>query len=450
MRNDFSGVSFAPLVKSCPSTVQSLVLHGFGWSAYREESVALSVHALSLLENYLPALTTLELGHSVVTPGEDITCLSKLKSLGFWKSTILVNDELEVSLLTNLTLLNLSKARCIWENILAPILDTFIAWPALQILKADGCNLFGRRTNMDLTTVLEVHVDHFYGVTEPGLPGQQSYVHTAVSPGSPLQAAPPLLPLTPGQLLREGVSKCKSIVGLVVDLYIQNTLHRLPELEPLFCPSAELCCIKSLDLINKYSTVTRSLTFLGDGFATLVNLSIAGLHPSKHVLDLQPLCCLTSLNVSNVDHAAPVLSIKLPFKLEVFKFTGVSLFLHSTEHNLDMLPCLTKLLLWLPKALGPGAMPGYVEQDWHIPQLPTSLRHFSVQDVGERFRCRDFDWSGLQRCPYLEHLTVSCLPLSGQLTEWVRSARYLCVVDHACHWDAFARTTTSAVIDRVP
>ena len=206
MRNDFSGVSFAPLAKSCPSTVQSLVLHGFAWSAYREESVALSVHALSLLENYLPALTTLELGHSVVTPGEDITCLSKLKSLGFWKSTILVNDELEVSLLTNLTLLNLSKARCIWENILAPILDTFIAWPALQVLKADGCNLFGRRTNMDVTTVLEVHVDHFYGVTEPGLPGQQSYVHTAVSPGSPLQAAPPLLPLTPGQLLREGVS----------------------------------------------------------------------------------------------------------------------------------------------------------------------------------------------------------------------------------------------------
>ena len=82
-------------------TVQSLVLHGFGNPTDKAQS---SVH-LTLFESHLPALTALELDDSfVTTAGGDITCLSKLKSLH-------LTGELQVTLLTDLTYLNLSKAR---------------------------------------------------------------------------------------------------------------------------------------------------------------------------------------------------------------------------------------------------------------------------------------------------------------------------------------------------
>ena len=172
MRNDFMGVSLTPLVKSCPSTVQSLILHGFGCKVEQEMPPTFSVQNLSLLESHLPALTELELSHSVITiPGDDITCLSKLKSLSFFGSHIFVDDELKLSLLTNLTSLNLTDAECYWEETWAEALHTFTAWPALQLLKADCCSLFDKRTMVDLTTVSEVHVAHFDSVKELGLPG---------------------------------------------------------------------------------------------------------------------------------------------------------------------------------------------------------------------------------------------------------------------------------------
>ena len=79
------------------------------------------------------------------------------------------------------THLKLTDATCFWEDAWVQVLDTFTAWPALQVLKAKGCNLFDMHTKMDLITVLEVHVDYFDGVRELGLPGQQSHVHTDLS-----------------------------------------------------------------------------------------------------------------------------------------------------------------------------------------------------------------------------------------------------------------------------
>ena len=418
MRNDFLGASFAPLVKSCPSTVQSLVLDGFGCTVEQEQPPIFSVHDLNLLESHLPSLTHLELGHSVVTiPGDSITCLSKLKCLSFRQSDVYVDGELEVSLLTNLTHLNLTAATCFWEDAWVEALDTFTAWPALQVLKATHCNLFDKRTKMDLTTVLEVHVDHFDGVRELGSPGQQSYVHTDLSHFVPPEGNP----------LREDANGFKCIAGLALNVNTQNPSHNASALDPFLCQLAELCCIKSLDLVFGCSTLTRPLTFLGSSFAKLVNLSMVGLHPYGHALDLQPLSCLTSLDIDSMDQPEALQSIKLPCKLEVFKFTGFSLFLHSTEHNLDKLPCLIKLTL-LPGP--PDALSRYVNQGWRIPQLPLSLRHFLVEDLGDQFCRGDFDWSGLQGCQNLEHLTLASLELSEQLKEWLRSARYLYMIDH--------------------
>ena len=418
MRNDFLGVSFAPLVKSCPSTLRSLILHGFGCSVEQEQPPVSSVRSLRLLEDHLPALTLLELGRSVVTiPGDGITCLSKLKSLSFFGSDIYVDGELEVSLLTNLTHLNLTEATCFWEDAWVEALDTFTAWPALQMLKAHGCNIFDKHTRMDLTTVLEVHVDHIDSVKGLGLPGQQSHVGTDFSHFA----------LPDDHPSREDAHLFKSVVGLALNVNAQDPIHKAFAVDFL-CRFAELCSIKSLNLIFGCCDLTRSLSFLGDSFANLVNLSIHGLHPHGHALDLQPLSCLISLDINGMDQPEPLESIKLPCKLEGFKYAGFSLFLQSTEHNLDKLPCLTVVTLWLPEI--PGVTSRYVNQGWHIPRLPLSLRHFTVEDLGDQFRRGDFDWSGLQGCPNLEHLTLACLQLSEQLKEWLRSARYLYIIEH--------------------
>ena len=309
-----------------------------GCTLEQEQPPAFSVHSLCLLETHLPALTALELGHSIFTiPGEGIICLSKLKSLSFFGSDIYVDGELQVSLITELTHLNLTEATCFWGDAWVEALVTFTAWPALQVLKVQNCTLFDGRTNIDLATVLEMHVDHSNGLEVFGLPGQQSYVHTDFT----------LFHLPAGELSREGVCTCKSIAGLAVNLNVQHLPLNASRLEILLCAYPELACIKSLDLKYLFSTVTRSLSFLGDSFANLVNLSVPGLYPSGHAIDLQPLTCLTSLGFSNMDGPRPVHLIKLPCSLQAFVFTGLSLFLHSTEHNLDTLPCLTKVAFCL-------------------------------------------------------------------------------------------------------
>ena len=137
-----------------------------------------------------------------------------------------------------------------------------------------------------------------------------------------------------------------------------------------------------------------------------------------------------------MDQPHPVHSINLNAKLEVFKFSGFSLFLHSTEHNLDKLMCLTKVVLLLPETdMMPHAhlhaMLRYVNEGWRIPQLPLSLCHFILEDLGDQFQRSDFDWSGLQGCPNLEHLTLAssqCLQLPGQLKEWILSVRSLYLI----------------------
>ena len=80
--NDSCGTSFADVVQSSPSTLQSLVLHGYVPARHPEHPPSFSVRSLGLLEQHLPILTSLELCKSVITiQGESITCLTKLRSL---------------------------------------------------------------------------------------------------------------------------------------------------------------------------------------------------------------------------------------------------------------------------------------------------------------------------------------------------------------------------------
>ncbi|KAL3144385.1 hypothetical protein ABBQ32_004139 [Trebouxia sp. C0010 RCD-2024] len=162
MRNDFDGDSFPCLIRSCPDSMESLILGGFGSAVEQEQPPLCAVRHLTLLEDHLPALTSLELSDCVITiPGEDITCLRKLRSLSLCRSEVYVDGQLEVTLLTKLTCLDLTEATCYWDDAWVEALDMFTAWPALAVLKIMGCNLFDIHTVMDASHVAEVHMGHF-------------------------------------------------------------------------------------------------------------------------------------------------------------------------------------------------------------------------------------------------------------------------------------------------
>ena len=398
MRNDLNGESFPSLVKSCPDTVENLILEGFGSPVEDEQPPVLAVHSMMLLEGHLPALTRLELTHSVVRiPGEDITCLSKLKTLSLCDSDIYVDGQLEVTLLTDLTQLDLSGATCYWEDAWVDALDAFTAWPSLAIFKSYNCNLFDMSTVMDVSTVREVHIGHFCHFAQPG-PDQEGHVHVHGA-----------------SVLSYDSHRTASIVDLTVDMPADT-----PFQETVLDYVAARCPLQSLSILPPPSG-GEPLEFPESGFLYLRHLAIAGLYPSTHSVDLQSLLCLTSLELSHIEHRhkVPVKSILLPSKLEAFTYLGFSLFLGEIKHNLHELPSLTKVAFKTDYA---GC------HSPRLPQLPLGLRHLVL--AGALWCQPDCDWSGLHGCPGLQHLTLANdQRLSGQLKQWVRSARCLYVVD---------------------
>ena len=410
MRNDVNGDSFPCLVKSCPHTLESLILEGFGSTMEDEQPPVFAVRSLMLLEDNLPAVTRLELAQSVVRiPGEDITCLSKLKSLSLCDSEIYVDGQLEVTLLTDLTHLDLTGTTCFWEDAWVDALDAFTAWPSLAVFKVYNCNLFDVSTVMDVSTVREVHLGHFSQFAQPG-PDQEAHVSTHVNP-----------------ILGYDSNRAATIVGLAVDMchdpFPGSVLKWLAAQFPL----------QSLSILKPPSAhgATESLDFSGADFPNLRHLVITGLYPSSHSVDLQSLSCLTSLELSHTDccrevpgTSGPLKSVLLPFQLEVFTYVGSSLFLSSIKHNLQELPSLTKVTFQIDTAAYRHV------QSFCLPQLPLGLQHLVL--AGTNWCQPDCDWSGLRGCPNLQHLTLATgQRVSGQLEIWIRSARCLYIVDQS-------------------
>ena len=399
MRNDVHGESFSSLVSTCPDTVENLILEGFGSSVEDEQPPVLAVHSMMLLESHLPALTRLELTHSVVRiPGEDITCLSKLKSLSLCDSDIYVDGQLEVTLLTDLTHLDLTGATCYWEDAWVDVLDAFTAWPSLAIFKCYNCNLFDTNTVMDVSTVGEVHIDHFSHFAQPEL-NQEGHLRASGA-----------------SVLSYDSGRAATIVDLTINMPIVT-----PFREKLLDYVAAQFSLQSLSFSLPLGG--EPFDFPASSFSNLKHLAIAGLYPSTTSVDLQSLLCLTSLKLSDIEpsQALPLKCFLLPSKLEVFTYVGFSLFVLGTKHNLPELPSLTKVTLKINYAR---------RQSFGLPQFPLGLRHLVL--AGTHWRQPDCDWSGLHGCPGLQHLTLPIgQQMSGQLKQWVRLARCLYVVDHS-------------------
>ena len=366
------------------------------------------------MSDNLPALTRLELAQSVVrVPGEDITCLSKLKTLSLRCSEIYVDGQLEVTLLTNLTYLDLTGATCYWEDAWVDVLDAFTAWPSLAVLKVYECNLFDINTAMDMSTVREVHVGHFYHFVPP-LTDQASHVRVHVD-----------------SVLKYESKRAATIVDLTVysptDTFSDTLLGYL----------AAHCPLHSLTLQPGPAEckVKKPLDFPGAGFSNLGHLALTRYHPSKPSVDLQCLLGLTSLDLSTESSCLlPATSFLLPSKLEVLTYSGYALFLSGVKHNLHELLSLTQIELRMGFAHCPSVLPQRCPPQLCVPQLPLSTVHLVL--AGGKDWCRpDFDWSGLRGCA-IQHLTLAIdQQVLGQLKLWVDSASCLYVIDQLEFYD---------------
>lgn len=414
MRNDLRGDMFPALVKGCPDTLQSMTLQSFGSEVEDEQPPVHSMQSLHLLESHLTALTHLAITNSVVTiPGDDISCLSRLKSLSLHATEIYVDGQLDVTCLTNLTYLDLSEICCFWDDAWVEALDSFTSWPGLQVLKLVNGNLIDQQTDLDCSSVKELHLNY------PNRPlsfveGQAVHAHTGVhqvlekftKPESPSQHG-------------------NAIVGLHITCDYPEDFDSVLQTVALFCPKLE-----SLHVGTSRATGFRffgppaSLSLFSGGSATAVRLTSLSLHQiSCSQLDLKALSALTHLVVDQVDKEAQLAFVILPPGLEIFVFIGNSLFQAGIEHNLESLKQLSTLTLGPEKGI-------FNLKPWSpvLPKLPVSLAHLSLEGQASQ---DIVGWSELCACTGLERLTLGTghCPV-GELQVWIKSAQYVCVVDH--------------------
>lgn len=137
MRNDTYGKHFYELMPRLPTSIQRLILRGFGSSIKCKIVPAHGTQlAAHMLLTSLTALTHLSLTKSLVSIVSDgITCLSSLQSLDLSSSQVCVDEQLELSQLTRLTCLDFTFTVCFCGDIRLEPLDIFQAWPNLKVPK---------------------------------------------------------------------------------------------------------------------------------------------------------------------------------------------------------------------------------------------------------------------------------------------------------------------------
>ena len=414
MRNDLRGDMFPALVKGCPDTLQSMTLQSFGSGVEDGQPPIHSMQSLHLFQSHLTALTHLALTKSVVTiPGDDISCLSKLKSLSLHATEVYVDGQLEVTRLTNLTYLDLSQVCCFLVDAWVEALDSFTSWPRLDVLKLLNCNLVDQQTDLDCSSVKELHLNY------PNRPlsfveGQA--VHTYMGVHQVLEKFTEIE--RPSQ-------RGNAIIGLDITCVYSTDVDTVLQKVALFCPNLQSLQVgTSLADGYRFSENPASLSLFSGGNVTppkLTSLSLHGISCSQ--LDLKALTALTHLVVRHVDREAQMACVILPPGLEVFAFIGNSLFQAGIEHNLESLKQLSTL------QLGPKQY-AYIPKPWApiLPKLPVSLAHLSFEDQASQ---GIVNWSELYECTGLERLTLGTghCPV-GDLQAWIKSAQYVCVVDH--------------------
>lgn len=412
MQNDVDGDMLSQLIACCPDSLQSLKLHGFGSEDNSQPPVA-SLKTLNLLEHHLPALTKLELDECVVTiPGEDITCLSKLNSLGLSQSEVYVDGALDVERLTALTYLDLTDTTCYWEDAWIEVLDTFTPWPKLRILKTSGCNMFDNKTRVVVDALQEAHVSCPIDLDFT----QDSQVQLQLQSVAPLMVIEPCEPATLGKHL--------DFRKLVTGLTLYPTGKRGVMEYTMDQVSTGFPNLRSLRFDGAFAVVTDAFDF-----ALLPNL--ADLHLRAvgcPAFNLQCLSSLTSVNLSCGNDREHLCHLLLPTSLQALTFVGFGLFASSTQQNLLDLPCLSQVMLVTP-TIQDSQKHWLLSQRPPMPKLPCCVTHLKLPTS---VQLQSFiDWSNSKGCQSVQYLTLQTVPSPGDsLHDWVTSLPNLSVIDY--------------------
>ena len=389
----------------CPETLEHITLDGL--SLWHQDGQQSAIQLM--LGSAAASLTCLELLRCKVGfGGSSVRCLAHLKSLSFQGSTVWA-DPSDITMLTDLTLLDLSESEWNWPKQRDhPLRLLFTGWSALQVLKLSNCSLFNQRTALHLPGVVDLQLD--WVPVSIGSSTLRICTHCADE-----QCVFELLPHA--------------------DLLVELDLSVNQLGSDIACASAQKLaeCLERLLLLCH-----RLQSFKFTGFSSGGPLEAEEMVVSRHnsiclhrlslsrvrfrLLDLQNAVNVTSLELHNVD-AAPDFTLVLPPWLQSFEFTGTFLFTPQARHVLLGCTCLNKL-----RVVGQGAI---TVAQCNMPLLPISLRHLDIQaSRADRGWIDCCDWKCLNACTNIEYLRLpSSEHLVGYLKAWVHDACHLHIVE---------------------
>ena len=342
-----------------------------------------------------------------------LTSLQNVRSLSLQDSTIW-SSPTQLMELTLLTYLNLSRSLWMTEEdgvgAYRPF-TVFRAWPVLQVLKVDYCNLFNATTSLEAPRDLQVS-----WVTE-----KQSKFSS--------QARWSVMDATTVQSPIPDYCCLKYLVALhIIATYdadavfyaeaICQALSNCQFLDNLHLGGLGTSCDGAAEVVVKYNQgqSLKKLKLQGVAFSTL---------------DLRCATRLTCLDLWEPPEHVCVQSewvLHLPANLEICTLVGNAIL--TSAARLVFEPCryLTKLCLGI--IYRPGA-----ELPLTLPVLPSSLRQLAIRSSVSRVTLLSMrhdswilecDWHCLDTCINLQHLSLpSTRYLKGYLKSWVESTRCL-------------------------
>ena len=395
------------ILNRCPETLEHVTLDLLSLRNRDGQRSAIQ----QVLGSAAASLTCLELSYCVFSfGGSSISCLAHLKSLSL-QGSIVWDDASDITMLTNLTLLDLSESLWNWPKHYyrtVPVMLLFTGWSALQVLKLSNCSLFDRQSVLQLPNVVDLQL-HWAPV---------SIGSSTLRICTQLASQQWMADLLPHANLLVELDISVDQLGWYIDSAFAERLGRL------------------LSLCHRLQSFTftgaSSAGFL-DGEKLVVDRhSGACLHRLSlsqvcfRLMDLQNALHLTSLELHNVD-AIPDFTLVLPPWLQSFEYTGSYLCTPQARHMLLACTCLNKLTL-----VGKGVI---ALAQFNMPLLPNSLRHLDIQTSrADRGWVDCCDWKCLNACTNIEYLRLPSLEhLVGYLKAWVHGARHLHIVEFSMY-----------------
>jgi len=389
----------------CPKTLERITLDGL--SLWHQDDQRSSIQLV--LGSAAASLTCLELLRCQFGfGGSGISCLAHLK---FWslQGSEVWGDPSDITMLTNLTLLDLSESDWDWPNSgRAPDMLLFTGWSALQVLKLSECSLVDRQSTLSLPGVLDLQLDW-----------------------APARICSSTLRIRSHLASHQWMTELLPHVNLLVELdtavdtldryYNYSESHTYAErLGWLLSLCHRLQSFKFIGFSSTGNVDAEQMVIDRHNGACLHRLSLSTVN--FRLLHLQDAISLTSIELHNVD-AAPDFTLVLPPWLQSFEFTGSYLFTPQARHVLLECTRLNKL-----RVVGEGVI---TLAQCSMPLLPSSLRHLDIQSSrADRGWIDCCDWKCLNACTNIEYLRLpSPEHLVGNLKAWVHSARHLHIVE---------------------